>query len=278
VESARPTSCTLLAFVRFTALACAVNGCEPRLSVGEWECRASTGPIESIDGAGGEGSVSPVWSEPVPAPWSTGFEDGFCGYTRARGFCYSNTDASYELVNSPVRSGRYAAAFKVTSDAAQDGIQARCVREGVLPSAAYYGAWYYIPSTSTNTGNWNLLHFQGGETSELHGLWDVSVASGVDGRLSLYLFDFLRDIGRHADAPPEVPIGSWFHVEFYFKRAADLTGEVALYQDGELTLRLTDLETDDSLWGQWYVGNLADALVPAESTVYVDDVTIREVP
>ena len=32
--------------------------------------------------------------------------------------------------------------------------------------------------------------------------------------------------------------------------------------------------TDDSRWGQWFVGNYATALSPPSSTVYVDDVTI----
>ena len=39
-------------------------------------------------------------------------------------------------------------------------------------------------------------------------------------------------------------------------------------------LELTGLVTDDSAWGQWYVGNIANALSPSESTVYVDDITI----
>ena len=41
-----------------------------------------------------------------------------------------------------------------------------------------------------------------------------------------------------------------------------------------MAVHLTGLVTDDTDWGQWYVGNLADALVPPASTVYVDDVTI----
>jgi hypothetical protein len=36
-----------------------------------------------------------------------------------------------------------------------------------------------------------------------------------------------------------------------------------------------NLITDDTDWGQWLVGNYAEALAPPESTVYVDDVTIR---
>jgi hypothetical protein len=80
---------------------------------------------------------------------------------------------------------------------------------------------------------------------------------------------------RRPETATPIPIGEWFHLELYLKRAADATGEVALYQDGELLFRATDLITDDSDWAQWYVGNLATDLTPPESTLYVDDVTIR---
>jgi hypothetical protein len=76
-------------------------------------------------------------------------------------------------------------------------------------------------------------------------------------------------------AKPPIPIATWFRIELYVRRAADDTGELALYQDEELVFRATDIVTDTSTWGQWYVGNLANALMPAESTVYVDDVMIR---
>jgi len=71
-----------------------------------------------------------------------------------------------------------------------------------------------------------------------------------------------------------VPVGSWFHVQLFFKRAADMTGEVALYQDGEQLFDVTDLVTDDASLGQWYVGNLATDLSPSTATLYVDDVTL----
>jgi len=59
---------------------------------------------------------------------------------------------------------------------------------------------------------------------------------------------------------------------------ADASGEIALYQDGQLVLQRTSIATDDTTFAQWYVGNFADALTPADSTIYVDDVTIRPLP
>ena len=243
-----------------------LTGCEPTLNVGEWTCSEA-----------GSTAEPPVSTSAVALPWATGFEQRFCDYTQLAGFCYADPKASYETVTEPVHSGRYAAAFKVDS-ALTDGRQARCVRQGVLPSAAYYAAWYYVPEPATNFALWNLWHFQGGEPSApsgLHGLWDVSLVNGTNGALELVVFDFLNGRTRRAANPRPIPIGAWFQVEFYLKRAADNTGEVALYQDGELQLEIKNLRTDDSRWGQWYVGNLASGLTPSEFTLFVDDVTIR---
>lgn len=243
--------------------ASALGACQPELNVGEWQC------------APGADAMSPDMTAPVESPWSTGFEDQFCDYTELAGFCYAEPNASYTTVTSPVHSGRFAAAFKVTAGD-ENGHQTRCVRQGVLPDAAYYGVWYLVPEHATNPELWNLVHFQGSDPPAApHGLWDISLVNGMNGELEVVVFDFLNGIVRRPEAPTPIPIGSWFHLELYLKRAADATGEVALYQDGALLFRATDLITDDSSWGQWYVGNLATDLTPPESTLYVDDVTIR---
>jgi hypothetical protein len=53
--------------------------------------------------------------------------------------------------------------------------------------------------------------------------------------------------------------------------------EVALFQDCTELLREADLITDDSPFGQWYVGNWPSplALATSTTTVYVDDATVR---
>jgi Polysaccharide lyase len=236
-------------------------GCEPRLIVGKWICQEAETPI-------------PDKSAPVEVPWSSGFEDRFCEYMQAAGFCYATGSASYETVTSPVHSGRYSAAFSVASDD-RDSVQARCVRQGALPAAAYYGTWYFIPkSANTDSAVWNLIHFQGGDTSAQHGLWDISLVNASNGDLQLVVFDFLNGVGRMPSSRHAVPIGSWFHLQFYLKRAADETGEIALYLDGQQLLEVKAVITDDSDFGQWYVGNYADGIMPADSVLYVDDVTI----
>jgi len=249
--------------------------CAPELEVG-----ASTCPVLYQNEAGGAPSLRAPESEaPLHAPWSTGFEDGFCGYYDGSGFCYSDDVAGYRRVETPVHSGRFAAAFDidaVDSGATADGSQARCVREGVLPEAAYYGAWYFVPSGTEEVDNWNLFHVQGGaEPGEgLRLLWDVSLGRNERGELYLYLYTPLTQLGQRPERP--IAMDTWFHVELYLDRKRDATGEVRLYQDGELvTAPIQNVVTDPTDWGQWYVGNYASRLSPSRSTLYVDDVSVR---
>jgi hypothetical protein len=239
-------------------------GCQQDLNVGEWMCASNDADAAPAD-----------TSNPIAVPWSTGFEAQFCDYTALAGFCYAEPLASYTIVTSPVHSGRSAAAFRVEAGNSR-GHQTRCVRQGSLPTAAYYGAWYFVPELVTNSDLWNLIHFEGNDGSgPHHGLWDISLVNGTGGALEVVVYDFLNGRVRRPATPKPIPIGSWFHLELYLKRAADATGEVALYQDGQQLVRAENIVTDDSSWGQWYVGNLASALTPSDSTLYVDDVTIR---
>jgi hypothetical protein len=255
---------TLLGSAVFAA---ALSACEPDLVVGTRLCFADTASPPVNDDAEPSDTTLRV-------PWSTGFENGFCGYRDAGGYCKVNSDATHAVVETPVRGGRLAAAFSVIGTDAQDALQSRCVLQGVLPKTAYYGAWYYFPNSAQNMQDWNLFHFEGYNGSDHHRLWDVSVASSATGELTLYAWDFLR--GQRVDPTTHVAlkIGAWVHVEFLLARAADATGRIALYLDGQSLLDVPNLVTDDTERGKWYAGNLADSLTPPDSTLYVDDVTL----
>jgi len=249
--------------------------CEPTVLIG------SCPQASSADG--GEAGASTTAEEGViGSSWSTGFEDGMCGYVAAEGYCYARHDATLEMVSSPVRNGKFAAAFTVTGNATdEDRSQARCVRKGELPKTAVYGAWYLVPEERTSDGNWNLFHFLGRDSDDKsHALWDVSLANNADGKLVLSVFNFMTGTHPRIQNAPPIPIGSWFHIQFQLTRSAQMNGQIKLIQDGTTILDLMNLVTDDAdtAFGEWYVGNYARTLVPAVSTVYVDDVTISEEP
>jgi hypothetical protein len=238
------------------ALAVVASGCDHEILVG-----ADLPPDASPEAGVGVLAV----------PWSTGFENGLAGWE----LCYATGGGTNPtIVTSPVHSGQHAAAFTLTTGVWPED-STRCVRQGVLPKSAYYGAWYYVPALATNRGNWNLLHFRGGNAPDAstHGLWDVSLVNDPNGGLDPSVRDFLR-MQRVLDAGPAIPIGQWFHLEIHLRRANDGTGQFTLYRDGQVVLDLNGLTTDDTQFGGWHVGNLATALSPTMSTVYVDDVTI----
>src|ERR1700753_218092 len=87
-------------------MASVLCGCEPDAVVGQWTCLKSTGPAGPlINDAGAHQGIA----GPVKVPWTTSFEDAFCGYQDAKGWCYSDDGSDYESVSSPVHSGQRAA-------------------------------------------------------------------------------------------------------------------------------------------------------------------------
>jgi len=211
-------------------------------------------------------------------PWETSFNDGFCAF-KVDGFCYGDPQSENRIVREPTHSPPFAAAFEIGigTDAPPIPQQNRCVREGVLPEEAYYGAWFYLPTKATDaTDNWNLFHFQGGQPGgRLDGLWDVSLAEGARGALVAIVYDRFNESHGVYRSTKAIPFGRWFQLEFLLKRAGDATGAVALFQDGAEVIRVDEIATDDTPFGQWYVGNWAQALTPSNYTLYVDDVTVR---
>jgi len=254
------------------AVACFAMACEPTVVIG------SCAPSATAGAGGVAGTPASSSADALTVPWSTGFEDGLCDYA-SQGYCYARHGATLSIVQSPVHDGQFAAAFTVNGNAtntSEERSQARCVRRGVMPKSASYGAWYLVPELHISDANWNLFHFLGVTESESHALWDISLATDSDGALVLTVFNFLRGTHPPITGVPPIPIGTWFHIEIQLKRSAQANGEVIVSQDGVVALHLTNLITDDTDWGEWYVGNFARKLVPELSTVYVDDITMRE--
>jgi len=269
--------------------------CEPNLVIATWSCpkkgessllgtagAAGAAVLSGTAGAAGSGGATKSAWGPIEVPWSNGFESGFCEYSGDDGFCLERPD-QMAIVAEPVHSGSYAAAYTTSTST---NTQSRCVRKGSFPPEPYYGAWYFIAYVPKNVWLWNLFHFQGGNTpgETFHDLWDVSLVKKDNGSYRLELYNFpdgwepIAAVVPNQSNAPSVPIGKWFHIELYVKRAADSTGEFRLYQDGALILQATGLPTDDAKYGQWFVGNIAEpskgSQARVDSTVYVDDVSV----
>ncbi len=260
-------------------LASLLAACEPDLVAGKWSCLKSTGPKGPVNDAGVVQGVT----DPLAMPWTTGFEDAFCGFEDAKGWCYNDDGASYTSVMSPVHSGTRAAAFSVNMAGADGGspapnaggtIAARCAREGTFPADAYYGAWFYLPSLPQSVDNWNLFHLHGrnaGDSGWTY-LWDVTLVKTNSGGYGLTLVDDRRHQSLGPANPPDVPVGSWFHVVLRFVLAGT-NSELTLYQDDQLLQDAPGLNAAFQ-YNQWYVGNLVNTTSQPDLTVYVDDVSV----
>jgi hypothetical protein len=288
-----------------------MTGCEPSLVLGELPLLAEGGApgagagaggvpsaagaagADDAAGAAGEGpsactgqeagapslNENGVYNEdPIPVPWSTSFEGGFCNYNDGAGFCYADGNSSFSVTTAPTRTGANAAAFEMRRNAADGSRQVRCVREGLLPEVAYYSAWYYLPADFGGARDWNLFHFRGGQVGgRMDGLWDVSISEDAEGNLRAYVHQLVSNDFYEQTDPVFIPRDTWFQLEFFLKRANDATGEIALYQDGKELVRGSGIITYDTPFGQWYVGNFAGTFstISPTSTLYVDDVSIR---
>jgi hypothetical protein len=149
-------------------------------------------------------------------------------------------------------------------------------RDQPSPPEAYYGAWFYIPA-SLEVPSWlSLLHFgyrqtAGGTTSPV---WDFNVHPGTDGRLIARLYQSAPIENIEQTNPIPVPIGAWVHFEILFKKAADATGHITVWQDGVQILDVASVLTAPTDLIQWDCGAGSGEVTPSPGTVYFDDATI----
>ena len=263
-----------MSVVVITTVSVWLSACNSNVVLATWACKQWPGAT------GADAGDWKTWFEPV---WSTSFEDEFCGYKEARGFCYKGGVAKDPtLADSPVHTGHYSAAYTVTADGSDSGNQSRCFLGGELPEQAYYSAWFYLPTAAkiVDNANWNLVHFEGGDSPARHfNTWDISLESADAGGLRLKVVDdidgsSIPDLMQR----PDVPIAKWFRISMFLKRATDATGAIRVSQDNVEILNATNVITDAHPYNEWYVGNLAGHLDPPEYTLYVDDVSVGPQP
>src|SRR5205085_3420857 len=108
-------------------------------------------------------------------------------------------------------------------------------REQPSPPEAYYGAWFFIPAT-IQVRSWLSLHHFGyhrsAGTTETTPLFDFNVYPGPDGNLIAHVYD--ATAMGHVDqaTPVPVPVAKWVHFEILYRKAADATGRITIWQDG----------------------------------------------
>jgi hypothetical protein len=148
----------------------------------------------------------------------------------------------------------------------------------VTVPAAYYGAWFYVTQDHVSFDWWMMMLFKAQpdveDITSAYNLWDIGQMRSDDGYTTYVLYDHLRTENRYTETEPALPIGRWFHLEAYLSYAAGQQTELEVWLDGQSFLHLTDLEPPPQAPLFWSIGNGGSQLVPAQSTIFIDDVTI----
>jgi Polysaccharide lyase len=221
----------------------------------------------------GDGSASLLWSatfEPGNLSEWTGDEHGGV---------FSDLNLMSTVTTAVAHGGRYAGLLTLSPGAGMTSTN-YLFRDTPSPKAAYYSAWFYIPSTVA-VGTWlSLTHFRGSPTGDGNNptaAWDVNLYPRADGSLSAQLFDYSKRVNMQEVNPMPVPLDTWVQFEVYFVKATDLTGQIQVWQDGALIIDHLGVQTVKNDWLQWDAGGACDALTSSPATVYVDDAAISTV-
>jgi hypothetical protein len=242
--------------------------------------------------------------------WSTSFESGDLsdwsstpGTGAAIEFDAGGSNPSVVVSTEQAHSGRYSAKF--SSVAAVPWASplypgGGCLyKESAFPQAAYYSAWYFIPTYSETLSSWSILKFMvpidgsdgdvpdasGGSFATALGqglnaseLFDLSLRSLPSQQMTLDLFDARHQYLQSPlpDPVPHVPIGQWFQIECFY-REDSASGELTVWLDGAPLYDIVR-PTGGSPSVAFVVCSLVNGLSPQQATLYVDDVAVSWTP
>ena len=138
----------------------------------------------------------------------------------------------------------------------------------------YYSAWYFIPTQHSVPNFWNIWQWKSKTSSRNDPFFTLNIGNRSDGSMHLYLFDWQRR-NSYGQTSANIPVGRWFQVEGYYECAADNTGRVIMWQDGQQLFEVSNISTrygDGDC--QWSVDNYSDIVQPSPASIYIDDAAI----
>jgi hypothetical protein len=222
-------------------------------------------------GSIGDGSASVLWRgtfEPGDLSEWTGDGEG--------GIYSQNIGIKPSVISAMAHGGHYAGLVAIAPTASMVSTT-YLFRNQPSPAAGYYSAWFYVPSSIT-VGSWlSLTHFSGSQTGNgknLFAIWDVNLYTLPGGGLAAQLYDYVHQVNLQQTNPIPVPLDAWVQIEIFLSKAADPSGEVAVWQDGTPILQRSGVATAPNDWVQWDLGGASDNLLPSPADVYLDDAAI----
>ena len=138
----------------------------------------------------------------------------------------------------------------------------------------YYSAWFFFPRIYRPGLYWNIFQWKSKTSSVNDPFFILNIGNRSDGDMYFYLYDWQRR-ASNGQTKMNVPVGRWFQVEAYYRCAADNTGRVIFWQDGQLLFDVADLSTRYGNGDcQWSLNSYSDSITPGPASYYIDDVSI----
>jgi hypothetical protein len=240
--------------------------------------------IAGVLAVAGAGACDPDLDVGSDVLWSARFESGtFTEWTSVpgRGATAFPTAPNNKVEVSTERAHNGSHAASLTIDARNAGVQESALlsRAGDLPSEAFYSAWYYLPRSATVGTFWVIFKFRERavvtDMSTEAELFDLDLFGLPTGEMSLLLYD--HRVGRNIplDVPdPIVTVGTWFHVEAFYRNAADSTGRLTYWLNGRLIKDLAGQAMAPTSWIEWDVCSIGETLTPSPAVLFVDDCAV----
>ena len=216
--------------------------------------------------------------------WKATHETGNISEWQQHGdFISQGQSAYFSMVTPFSHSGKYSVSLTIdTEGQSNSGSYAAYLFfwDQLPDDAYYYSAWYYIPAGTQPQDWWNIWQWKStynGNTDYSVPMYIIDVFEQTNGQLALHLVH-RPDIDEKIDYRQNkkvVPTNQWFHIEAYYRKAVDQTGQVIVWQDGEELFNLTDVQTtekDNTVY--WSVNHYTDFILPNPSSIYIDDAVI----
>jgi hypothetical protein len=228
----------------------------------------------------GPGQLAPISEGDVV--WHTSFETGDLGDLQIHGDFVRQGDGQFYLVTPHAHTGKYSVALTIDTRAwSSTGAHAAYLFywDQLPEDGYYYSAWYYVPSGVVPHDWWNVWQWKSTYDGNTDNSWPVFVLD-IQRRsqdLALTLIHKLpgQEPTTHTQRLASVPTDRWFHIEAFYRRATDETGQVIVWQDDQEIFSISNVQTtldDNTIY--WSINNYTDRIEPDPCRIYVDDMAI----
>ncbi len=281
--------------------------------------RIAVGLLALLPSAFFNTTTSAQWVDQLPQTvresilWSADLEEGdlddweYYDFEFAGGGVYATGDTGdrAEATIGIAHSGLYSARATITNAfRAENGSHAvRLMRSTdrawddagfYFPKEAYYSVWMYFPKNYNpnkyepwdpgDGGWWNVFQFNTSDVDgNLKAVWSLDVDhNDQNDSMSFYLFSKQNAPSLNFQPKPiEIPVGSWVHVEAYYRVSATNLGQITIWQDGQQIFDIGNVQTAVSAveeHANWSIGNHTDHItggdIDGTATVYFDDAIV----